>query len=316
LIFAFTTGFRQCPKCGSCLQPDPLKKILPDRTLSELVTKILPSLREEDRVQEELFYKSIGIKRKRDEKRESSASTKNEDEAMSHKKKKTDTIETKETVKKHTDADDTIGTTDTDNKTESFETDRKTRSTTTTAAAAGDMTQTRSSSSYTSNSSSHNVNNNSNNDSSRPGTRSRNNNFNTPSPALHQNSASTPAPTPAMNDEIVVNLKPQIEGLKTTTPFLLLDKPILRTSGQLKVLQLKKYILKRAKKKKSESLAPQQASSTSGAASKLIEISCNGDPLGDELSLTFVHRTRWLNNSSQDLTLHYRYKREGEEARI
>lgn len=272
-------------------------------------------------MQEELFYKSIGIKRKRDEKRESSASTKNEDEAMSHKKKRTDTRETKETVKKHTDADDTIGTTNTDNKTESFETDRKTRSTTTTATTTGHMTQTRSSSSYTSNSSSHNINNNSNDDSSRPGTRSRNNNSNTPSPALYQNSASpptvtTPASTPAMNDEIVVNLKPQIEGLKATTPFSVLDKPILRTSGQLKVLQLKKYILKKAKKKKSESLAPQLASSTSGTASKLIEISCNGDPLGDGLSLTFVHRTRWMNNSSQDLTLHYRYKIEGEEARI
>jgi len=41
-----------------------------------------------------------------------------------------------------------------------------------------------------------------------------------------------------------------------------------------------------------------------------IEILCHGDPMGDELSLTFITRTRWF-YMDQMLTLKYRLEGEG-----
>ena len=40
-------------------------------------------------------------------------------------------------------------------------------------------------------------------------------------------------------------------------------------------------------------------------ASNKIELLCNGDPMGDELSLTFILRTRWF-STKKVLTLKYR----------
>ena len=36
-----------------------------------------------------------------------------------------------------------------------------------------------------------------------------------------------------------------------------------------------------------------------------VQIFCNGDRLGDELSLTFIFRTRWL-HPKEEMTLSYR----------
>ena len=66
LFFAFQSGFRKCPKCDKSLEPDPYKEILSDRTLGELVHKILPTLKEKDDSDEVLFYERRGIKRKRE----------------------------------------------------------------------------------------------------------------------------------------------------------------------------------------------------------------------------------------------------------
>mmetsp|Transcript_507 Transcript_507/g.816 ORF Transcript_507/g.816 Transcript_507/m.816 type:complete len:100 (-) Transcript_507:20-319(-) len=60
--------------------------------------------------------------------------------------------------------------------------------------------------------------------------------------------------------------------------FLTQKKLILRTSGRLKVAQLKRFL----KMKLNLSANP-----------IVVEILCNGDPLGDELSLMFIHKTRW-----------------------
>ena len=46
------------------------------------------------------------------------------------------------------------------------------------------------------------------------------------------------------------------------------------------------------------------------AAFRQIEILCHGDPMGDELSLTFITRTRWF-YMDQMLTLKYRLEGEG-----
>ena len=56
-----------------------------------------------------------------------------------------------------------------------------------------------------------------------------------------------------------------------------LQKPFLRTSGRLKILQIKKYLNKKLDKVSS----PNE-----------ISVFCQGDLLGDELNLTFLKRTR------------------------
>jgi len=68
-----------------------------------------------------------------------------------------------------------------------------------------------------------------------------------------------------------------------------LKNSVIRTSGRLKIGQLKKYLMRQLK------LDPSQ----------LLELRCNGDAIGDELSLTFVQRTRWLKPDA-DMILSYR----------
>ena len=64
LFFAFQSGYRKCPKCNASLEPDPYREVLSDRTLGELVHKILPDLHAKDHKDEVLFYERRGIKRK------------------------------------------------------------------------------------------------------------------------------------------------------------------------------------------------------------------------------------------------------------
>jgi polycomb group RING finger protein 3 len=66
-----------------------------------------------------------------------------------------------------------------------------------------------------------------------------------------------------------------------------LPKPFLRTSGQLRVMHLKKYLCKKLNLAKPEE----------------VDILCKGDILGGELSLDFIKKTRWYD--STDLVLHY-----------
>jgi len=68
-----------------------------------------------------------------------------------------------------------------------------------------------------------------------------------------------------------------------------LKNSIIRTSGKLKIFQLKKYIRDQL------TLDPSQ----------VLELRCNGDTVGDELSLTFIQRTRWL-KPDDDMVLCYR----------
>mmetsp|Transcript_12414 Transcript_12414/g.22601 ORF Transcript_12414/g.22601 Transcript_12414/m.22601 type:complete len:259 (-) Transcript_12414:44-820(-) len=69
-----------------------------------------------------------------------------------------------------------------------------------------------------------------------------------------------------------------------------LGKPYLRTSGRLKVLQIKKYL-----NKKIGEVVPNVD----------VQLFCQNTLLGNELSLTFLKKTRWRNNDT-DLILHYR----------
>lgn len=108
---------------------------------------------------------------------------------------------------------------------------------------------------------------------------------------------STPQPF-ENTDELNFQLVP-IEGADLLNPNLglpKLSKPFLRTSGRLKILQVKKYIQKKL---------------DISVESSSLSVFCKGGLLGDELNLTFIQRTRWLNNP-KDLVLHFRLKAQNE----
>ena len=67
-----------------------------------------------------------------------------------------------------------------------------------------------------------------------------------------------------------------------------LPKPYLRTSGQLRTIHLKKYLIKKLNLPVNSNL----------------QILCNGEIIGKEHSLLYIKRTRW--HEKEHLTLHYR----------
>ena len=67
-----------------------------------------------------------------------------------------------------------------------------------------------------------------------------------------------------------------------------LPKPYLRTSGQLRTIHLKKYLVKKL------NLSPDAK----------LQILCNEEVIGKEHSLLYIKRTRW--HEKDHLTLHYR----------
>ena len=90
-------------------------------------------------------------------------------------------------------------------------------------------------------------------------------------------------------------LSPDAAGNGGTTEASVLpplDKPFIKTSGKLKVAQLKKYVAKKL-----------LGDADQGADD--IEILCNGESLGAELSLYFIKCTRWVAGETH-LLLNYR----------
>lgn len=89
-----------------------------------------------------------------------------------------------------------------------------------------------------------------------------------------------------------------------------LDLPFLQTQGSIRMGQLKKYI----RIKLNLDHEQRQSQAAGGEAShgglldeeKELEILCNAVPLGNELSVTFVARTVWMDPINKP-TLHYRY---------
>ena len=65
LFYSFVCGKYSCPTCDTYLGTDLHKVALPDRTLQDLIDKVLfPQLVEEDEALEEQFYASLGISMK------------------------------------------------------------------------------------------------------------------------------------------------------------------------------------------------------------------------------------------------------------
>lgn len=91
-----------------------------------------------------------------------------------------------------------------------------------------------------------------------------------------------------MNDANIIELrlKPDDNDLPS------LRQNNLKTSGKLKIVSLKKYILQRL---------------GYGMEQKALEILCNGHPMGNEFNLTFIYRTMWnFTKPGKMLTLTYR----------
>lgn len=100
-------------------------------------------------------------------------------------------------------------------------------------------------------------------------------------------------------DEINFQLLPLPDSSLSSADLSLpkLGKPYLRTSGRLKVLQIKKYL-----NKKIGEVVPNVH----------VQLFCQNTLLGNELSLTFLKKTRWRNNET-DLILHYRKSKNEEK---
>eukprot|EP00573_Skeletonema_grethae_P003810 CAMPEP_0201696304 /NCGR_PEP_ID=MMETSP0578-20130828/8012_1 /ASSEMBLY_ACC=CAM_ASM_000663 /TAXON_ID=267565 /ORGANISM="Skeletonema grethea, Strain CCMP 1804" /LENGTH=327 /DNA_ID=CAMNT_0048182281 /DNA_START=222 /DNA_END=1206 /DNA_ORIENTATION=+ len=104
-------------------------------------------------------------------------------------------------------------------------------------------------------------------------------------PTLSSN-AMTTAVAAFMNDNTIdLILRP--EDNLPALPY-----PQLRTSGKLKIISLKKYILQLINHEDEQ---------------QSLEVLCNGHPMGNELNLTFIYRTMWLfTTPDETLTLTYR----------
>jgi hypothetical protein len=234
LFCYYNQGNSNCPRCFVNLGPDPYPVTLFDRTLQELVDKILPELQVNDDNAEREFYHMKKIKPKP----EFAADIKKETEMAAQAKSKADSESINDETGKESDPK------------------KKT---------AG-------------------------------------------SPATRKNTRDESAKKidfPVPLDEIDIELHPdesesfnrkrqrkRIRSSKESPneelPALL--KPLIRTSGKLKISQLKKYL-------------GSQLNLDHDTQSKLV-IRCNGDVVGDELSLTFILRTRWL-TADEGMVLHY-----------
>ena len=126
---------------------------------------------------------------------------------------------------------------------------------------------------------------------------------------VDESAANTTMSMVTMNDQIDVQLDPDI-----TPPHPYQQLPPLRNarigiSGRAKINTLKKYlIMKLGLKDTSLSTLSNVVSSSSSSSSSsptMIELTCNGDTMDDELTLTYILRTKWF-TSNKVLTLKYR----------
>ena len=104
-----------------------------------------------------------------------------------------------------------------------------------------------------------------------------------------------------MNDNIIeLRLIPD-----TSSRLPALTSPHLRTSGKLKIISLKRYVLRQL-----DTAGKQNNCITKSKfdAMHSIDILCNGHPMGNEMTLTFIFRTMWQFTKPQEvLTLTYSF---------
>ena len=111
-------------------------------------------------------------------------------------------------------------------------------------------------------------------------------------------SSSAAAPTQPKHDEMDFRLLPD-DTVDAAHSLPRLDRTSIRASDHLKVAQIKKYLMMKLH------LADRR-----GIPASAIEICCAGGTVGDELSLTFIERTRWM-QAGKEMVLTYRKRQEG-----
>eukprot|EP00979_Chaetoceros_neogracilis_P013240 scaffold3742_cov267-Chaetoceros_neogracile.AAC.12 len=242
LFCAYNRGVTACPTCEVNLGPDPYSVTIYDRTLQELVDKVLPELQEIDNVEERLYYERNGIKPKIEFLKE---------------------LEREKKQALHSEIVDECDGGDSEQGPED--------------------------------------------DSESPSKQAKYSDDSSPRQSFRQISSSPKKPVPP--DELNVELQPHQGNERNSekrrsrnssgnnnnngkSKLPPLQNSVIRTSGRLKINQLKKFLMSQLK------LDPSQ----------LLELQCNGDTIGDELSLTFVQRTRWL-KPDEDMILSYRLSR-------
>ena len=109
-----------------------------------------------------------------------------------------------------------------------------------------------------------------------------------------------------MNDNIIeLRLIPD-----TSSRLPALNNPQLRTSGKLKIITLKRYVLRGLNTKGKQNKWKTKSKNNLDTIHS-IEILCNGHPMGNEMTLTFIYRTMWLFTKPQEaLTLTYSFNDE------
>ena len=118
-----------------------------------------------------------------------------------------------------------------------------------------------------------------------------------------------------MNDQIDVQLDPDITPPHPYQQLPPLQNARIGISGRAKINTLKKYLIMKLGLKDTclSTLSSKVVSSTSSPSSPtMIELTCNGDTMDDELTLTYILRTKWL-TSNKVLTLKYRLLHRGGE---
>ena len=116
-----------------------------------------------------------------------------------------------------------------------------------------------------------------------------------------------------MNDQIDVQLDPDITPPHPYQQLPPLQNARIGISGRAKINTLKKYlIMKLGMKDTSISALSSKVVSSSSSSPTMIELTCNGDTMDDELTLMYILRTKWF-TSNKVLTLKYRLLHQVEE---
>lgn len=238
LFLVYNRGATKCPECDVVLGPDPYSVTMYDRTLQELVDKILPDMQDIEDADEREFYEMKGIKPKQ-----------KYVQVIENERKK---AEAKGNL------EDGVGDVDNTSKAHEKQSSKPQRSGASSSTKEAESIPT--------------------------------DELNIELCPHEERNENSPK---RKRSRLMKGIEPLETSIENSLPAL--KDSLIRTSGRLKVSQLKKYLIG-----KLELAAPN---------STKLEIRCNGDAVGDELSLTFIQRTRW-HLPFEDMVLTYRIAEE------
>ena len=131
---------------------------------------------------------------------------------------------------------------------------------------------------------------------------------------VDESAANTTMSMVTMNDQIDVQLDPDITPPHPYQQLPPLQNARISISGRAKINTLKKYLIMKLGLKDTSisTLSSKVVSSSSPSSPTMIELTCNGDTMDDELTLAYILCTKWF-TSNKVLTLKYRLLHQVEE---